>query len=104
MIGLRGAPVRDALNWSKYIGEALFRFGLEADVMFASHHWPRWGNERVQEVLRGQRDIYAQEPVTVRVAPQNFSVMLTRHINFRRSFLSSRFAQQRGRTKHGRRG
>ena len=56
---LRGAPVRDPLRWSKYIGEALFRFGLEADVMFASHHWPRWGNDRIQEVLRGQRDLYA---------------------------------------------
>ena len=56
---LRGAPVRDPLNWSKYIGEALFRFGLEAEVMFASHHWPRWGNARIQEVLRGQRDLYA---------------------------------------------
>ena len=56
---LRGAQVRDPLNWSKYIGEALYRFGLEAEVMFASHHWPRWGNERIQEVLRGQRDLYA---------------------------------------------
>jgi alkyl sulfatase BDS1-like metallo-beta-lactamase superfamily hydrolase len=56
---LRGAPVRDPLRWSKYIGEALYRFGLDAEVMFASHHWPRWGNERIQEVLRGQRDLYA---------------------------------------------
>ncbi len=56
---LRGAPVRDPLNWSKYIGEALYRFGQEAEVMFASHHWPRWGNGRIQEVLRGQRDLYA---------------------------------------------
>lgn len=56
---LRGAQVRDPLAWSKYIAEALYRFGLEAEVMFTSHHWPRWGNERVQEVLRGQRDIYA---------------------------------------------
>jgi alkyl sulfatase BDS1-like metallo-beta-lactamase superfamily hydrolase len=56
---LRGAPVRDALNWSKYIAEALYRFGMEAEVMFASHHWPRWGNERIQEVLRAQRDLYA---------------------------------------------
>ena len=56
---LRGAPVRDPLRWSKYIAEALYRFGLEAEVMFASHHWPRWGNERIQEVLRGQRDLYA---------------------------------------------
>lgn len=56
---LRGAPVRDPLNWSKYIAEALYRFGLEAEVMFASHHWPRWGNARIQEILRGQRDLYA---------------------------------------------
>lgn len=56
---LRGAPVRDPLRWSKYINEALYRFGVEADVMFASHHWPRWGNKRIQEVLRGQRDLYA---------------------------------------------
>jgi alkyl sulfatase BDS1-like metallo-beta-lactamase superfamily hydrolase len=56
---LRGAQVRDPLGWSKYIAEALYRFGLEAEVMFASHHWPRWGNERIQEVLRGQRDLYA---------------------------------------------
>jgi len=56
---LRGAPVRDPLGWSKYIGEALHRFGTDADVMFASHHWPRWGNDRIQEVLRAQRDLYA---------------------------------------------
>jgi alkyl sulfatase BDS1-like metallo-beta-lactamase superfamily hydrolase len=56
---LRGAQVRDALRWSKYINKALYDYGLEAEVMFASHHWPRWGNDRVQEVLRDQRDIYA---------------------------------------------
>jgi alkyl sulfatase BDS1-like metallo-beta-lactamase superfamily hydrolase len=27
--------------------------------MFASHSWPRWGNERIQEVMRSQRDTYA---------------------------------------------
>jgi len=56
---LRGAPVRDALAWSKYINEALYRFGDEAEVMFASHSWPRWGKERIQEVMRDQRDMYA---------------------------------------------
>jgi alkyl sulfatase BDS1-like metallo-beta-lactamase superfamily hydrolase len=56
---LRGAPVRDSLRWSKYISRALYLFGQDAEVMFASHHWPRWGNERIQEVLRGQRDLYA---------------------------------------------
>jgi alkyl sulfatase BDS1-like metallo-beta-lactamase superfamily hydrolase len=56
---LRGALVRDALAWSKFINEALYLFGREAEVMFASHSWPRWGNDRVQEVIRGQRDMYA---------------------------------------------
>ena len=56
---LRGARVRNALNWSKQINVALYRFGQEAEVMFASHSWPRWGNARIQEVLRTQRDVYA---------------------------------------------
>ena len=55
----RGAPVRNALNWSKQINVALYRFGQEAEVMFASHSWPRWGNARIQEVMRVQRDTYA---------------------------------------------
>lgn len=55
----RGAAVRNALNWSKEINEALYKFGQEAEVMFASHSWPRWGNARIQEVLRAQRDAYA---------------------------------------------
>lgn len=56
---LRGAPVRNALNWSKQINAALYKFGIEAEVMFASHSWPRWGNARIQEVMRAQRDAYA---------------------------------------------
>lgn len=56
---LRGAPVRDPLRWSKYIAESLHLFGTKAEVMFASHHWPRWGNDRIQEVMRAQRDLYA---------------------------------------------
>ena len=56
---LRGALVRDALAWSKNINNALYRYGQEADVMFAAHSWPRWGNERIQEVMRTQRDVYA---------------------------------------------
>ncbi|TLP64547.1 MBL fold metallo-hydrolase [Parasedimentitalea maritima] len=56
---LRGALVRDALSWSKHINKALYSFGQDAEVMFASHSWPRWGNERIQEVMRSQRDTYA---------------------------------------------
>ena len=56
---LRGALVRDALEWSRQINKALYLFGRDADVMFASHSWPRWGNDRIQEVMRTQRDTYA---------------------------------------------
>lgn len=56
---LRGALVRDALGWSKHINTALYRYGTNAEVMFASHSWPRWGNDRIKEVMRTQRDTYA---------------------------------------------
>ncbi len=56
---LRGALVRDALSWSKHINDALYEFGQESEVMFASHSWPRFGNDRIQEVMRAQRDTYA---------------------------------------------
>jgi len=54
---LRGAKVRDALKWSAYIDEEIERFG-DADVYFGSHHWPIWGNERVLDFLKKQRDLY----------------------------------------------
>ncbi|UAB91393.1 MBL fold metallo-hydrolase (plasmid) [Ruegeria sp. SCSIO 43209] len=56
---LRGALVRDALSWSKHVNDALYKFGQDAELMFASHSWPRYGNERIQEVMRAQRDTYA---------------------------------------------
>lgn len=56
---LRGAMVRDALEWSKHINKAIYWIGGEVEVMFASHSWPRFGNERILEVMRAQRDTYA---------------------------------------------
>ena len=56
---LRGALIRDALEWSKAINDAIYHFGDEAEVMLASHNWPRWGNDRILEVMRAQRDAYA---------------------------------------------
>ncbi|MCV6626858.1 MAG: MBL fold metallo-hydrolase [Cellvibrionaceae bacterium] len=54
---LRGAKVRDALAWSAYIEEARKLFD-QAEVYFASHHWPMWGRENIDTFLRGQRDVY----------------------------------------------
>jgi alkyl sulfatase BDS1-like metallo-beta-lactamase superfamily hydrolase len=55
---LRGAEVRDARLWSRYLDEALDRYAPTADVVFAQHNWPTWGNERICTYLRQQRDLY----------------------------------------------
>jgi alkyl sulfatase BDS1-like metallo-beta-lactamase superfamily hydrolase len=55
---LRGALVRDARMWSHYLNEAITLFGDRTDVLFASHHWPRWGREGAIELLEKQRDLY----------------------------------------------
>ena len=54
---IRGAKVRDALVWSKYINETLDLFP-DAEVAFASHHWPTWGNANVRQFVANQRDTY----------------------------------------------
>ncbi|WP_175548727.1 alkyl sulfatase dimerization domain-containing protein [Mangrovactinospora gilvigrisea] len=59
LLTLRGALVRDPHAWSNYLTETLDLFGAEAEVVFASHHWPTWGNERVTRFLSEQRDLYA---------------------------------------------
>lgn len=54
---LRGAKVRDARLWSALIEEARMRFS-QANVYFASHHWPLWGQEKINDFLIKQRDTY----------------------------------------------
>jgi alkyl sulfatase BDS1-like metallo-beta-lactamase superfamily hydrolase len=58
VVTLRGAVVRDARLWSHYLNEAISLFGDRTDVLFASHHWPRWGRERAIALLEKQRDLY----------------------------------------------
>jgi alkyl sulfatase BDS1-like metallo-beta-lactamase superfamily hydrolase len=70
----RGAPVRDALRWSKYLGEAVDLFGSGSDVMFAQHHWPRWGKERIVRHLARHRDMYRYlHDQTLRLANKGFT-------------------------------
>ena len=45
LVPIRGALVRDSLKWSKYIAETIELFGAQTELMFASHNWPRWGND-----------------------------------------------------------
>ena len=58
ILTLRGALVRDSLQWSKYIDEALERWGDSANLVFASHGWPHWGKDAVRGYLTRQRDLY----------------------------------------------
>jgi alkyl sulfatase BDS1-like metallo-beta-lactamase superfamily hydrolase len=58
LLPFRGADVRDALAWSKYLGEALQMWGGKADAMCGQHHWPVWGKERIDTMIRQQRDLY----------------------------------------------
>jgi alkyl sulfatase BDS1-like metallo-beta-lactamase superfamily hydrolase len=59
LLTLRGALVRDPHAWSGYLTEAIDSFSARTDVVFASHHWPTWGRERIVEFMGLQRDLYA---------------------------------------------
>ena len=54
---LRGAEVRDANDWAKYIIEADQRFCDKTDVVFQSHNWPHWGEE-IHDYLLNTAAIY----------------------------------------------
>ncbi len=59
LLTLRGALVRDPHGWSGYLTEAIDTFADRTDVVFASHHWPTWGQDNIVEFLSLQRDLYA---------------------------------------------
>jgi len=54
---LRGTQVRNANDWAKDINLALAEYGDKTDVLLAQHHWPTWGQDRVGNLLRKQRDL-----------------------------------------------
>ncbi len=67
----RGAQIRDTLTWSKVIDRMSRKFGDKSDVLFASHHWPIWGQENIAAALRNQRDNYRYvHDQTLRLANQ----------------------------------
>jgi alkyl sulfatase BDS1-like metallo-beta-lactamase superfamily hydrolase len=66
--------VRDSLAWSKYLHEALVMWGDDTDTMFASHHWPRFGQGDVKDFLALQRDVYRwMHDQTLRLANQGYT-------------------------------
>jgi len=72
----RGAEVRDARAWSRFIDETMDLFGQKTDVIFASHHWPTWGQERCIEFLKNQRDLYKYiHDETLRLANHGYNMI-----------------------------
>ncbi len=57
LLPIRGAKVRDALRWANYMEQALEQT-RQAEVLIGSHHWPIWGNARIQEFITKHRDVY----------------------------------------------
>ncbi|MEV4556679.1 alkyl sulfatase dimerization domain-containing protein [Kitasatospora sp. NPDC049285] len=74
ILTLRGALVRDTRIWSRYLTEAIDLFAGDADVVFASHHWPTWGTERLIRFLSEQRDLYGYlHDQTLRLLNQGYT-------------------------------
>lgn len=72
---LRGAQVRDPLSWSRYLGEVLSMWGDKVEVLFASHHWPTWGNAKVTALVKSQRDLYKYlHDQTLHLANQGYTM------------------------------
>ncbi len=91
LIPIRGALVRNAMNWSKYINEAMELFGGEAQVLFTSHNWPRWGNDDLNDFLEKQRDLYKwMHDQTMRHANQGFvATEIAEHLSLPDEFLAN---------------
>ena len=55
---LRGAQVRAADQWAKYILEAEKLFGDKTDVVFQSHNWPHWETSKIKEYMENTAAVY----------------------------------------------
>ncbi|MDR7185439.1 alkyl sulfatase BDS1-like metallo-beta-lactamase superfamily hydrolase [Microbacterium trichothecenolyticum] len=74
LLTLRGAVVRDPHVWSQYLTEAIERYGDDVEVVFASHHWPTWGNDEIRAFLAIQRDLYGYlHDQTLRLLNQGYN-------------------------------
>jgi alkyl sulfatase BDS1-like metallo-beta-lactamase superfamily hydrolase len=73
---LRGAKMRDAKAWAGYLNEAIEMFGASAEVVFAQHHWPKWGNAELIDFLEKQRDMFKYiHDQTLRLANQGHTMV-----------------------------
>jgi alkyl sulfatase BDS1-like metallo-beta-lactamase superfamily hydrolase len=71
---LRGAQVRSGKLWAQWLDEAILLFGDDLELVFGSHHWPRWGRDEAIEFLEKQRDLYKYiHDQTLRLANQGLT-------------------------------
>ena len=71
---LRGAQVRNGKDWARWLDEAIELFGDELELVFGSHHWPRWGREEAVDYLSKQRDLYRYiHDQTLRLANRGYT-------------------------------
>jgi len=54
----RGAKVRDARAWARYLDEAATRYAPQAEAVISSHCWPVFGKAEGTAWLTAQRDNY----------------------------------------------
>jgi alkyl sulfatase BDS1-like metallo-beta-lactamase superfamily hydrolase len=55
---LRGAKTRDTARWVKYLNQTLDMWGDKAEVLYAPHHWPIWGNAEIVAHIENYRDAF----------------------------------------------
>jgi alkyl sulfatase BDS1-like metallo-beta-lactamase superfamily hydrolase len=55
---LRGAKTRDSSKWVKYLNQTLEMWGDAAEVLYAPHHWPMWGNAAIRRHIENYRDVF----------------------------------------------
>jgi len=55
---LRGAKTRDIAKWVKYLNQTLEMWGDQAEVLYAPHHWPMWGNAAIRRHIETYRDVF----------------------------------------------
>jgi alkyl sulfatase BDS1-like metallo-beta-lactamase superfamily hydrolase len=76
VLTLRGAKVRDPLQWSSYMQQSIDLFGRRAAVVFTSHHWPKWGHDAILNYMSKQRDLYKYiHDQAVRLLNQGYTII-----------------------------
>jgi alkyl sulfatase BDS1-like metallo-beta-lactamase superfamily hydrolase len=55
---LRGTTIRSSYNWAKYLRDVRVKWGSVAEVLYAPHHWPIWGSDRIDAHLKKHSAAY----------------------------------------------